>query len=36
MKGLALKSKFLGAIVGTDVGDSPGAPFEGRGKVRPE
>ena len=31
-----LKSKFLGALIGTGVGDALGAPFEGRGKVEPE
>ena len=31
-----LKSKFLGALVGTGVGDALGAPFEGRGQVNPE
>ncbi len=31
-----LKSKFLGALVGTGVGDSLGAPFEGWAKVKPE
>jgi len=31
-----LKSKFLGALVGTGVGDALGAPFEGRYRVRPE
>ena len=31
-----LKSKFLGALVGTGVGDAVGAPFEGRGEVEPE
>lgn len=32
----ALKSKFLGALIGTAVGDSLGAPFEGRFEVKPE
>ena len=32
----ALKSKFLGALVGTGVGDALGAPFEGRYRVTPE
>ncbi|MBA7493714.1 ADP-ribosylarginine hydrolase Tri1 [subsurface metagenome] len=32
----ALKSKFLGALVGTGVGDALGAPFEGWRKVRLE
>jgi len=32
----ALKSKFLGALVGTGVGDAVGAPFEGRYQVKPE
>ena len=32
----ALKSKFLGALVGTGVGDALGAPFEGRWQVSPE
>ena len=31
-----LKSKFLGALVGTGVGDALGAPFEGRYRVTPE
>ena len=31
-----MKSKFLGALVGTGVGDALGAPFEGRYKVKPE
>ncbi|UCC91072.1 MAG: ADP-ribosylglycohydrolase family protein [Dehalococcoidia bacterium] len=31
-----LKSKFLGALVGTGVGDALGAPFEGRFMVKPE
>jgi len=31
-----LKSKFLGALVGTGVGDALGAPFEGRHRVKPE
>lgn len=31
-----LKSKFLGALVGTGVGDALGAPFEGRFRVKPE
>ena len=31
-----LKSKFLGALVGTGVGDALGAPFEGRYRVKPE
>jgi len=29
-----LKSKFLGALVGTGVGDALGAPFEGRYRVK--
>ncbi|MFQ6121627.1 MAG: ADP-ribosylglycohydrolase family protein [Dehalococcoidales bacterium] len=32
----ALKSKFLGALIGTSVGDSLGASFEGRWRVNPE
>jgi len=32
----ALKSKFLGALIGTGVGDALGAPFEGRHRVMPE
>jgi poly(ADP-ribose) glycohydrolase ARH3 len=28
-----LKSKFIGSLVGTGVGDALGAPFEGRGRV---
>ena len=36
MIGQVLKSKFLGALIGTGVGDSLGAPFEGRGEVKPE
>jgi len=32
----ALKSKFLGALVGTGVGDALGAPFEGWPWVKPE
>ncbi len=32
----ALKSKFLGALLGTAIGDSLGAPFEGSGGVSPE
>ena len=31
-----LKSKFLGALVGTGVGDALGAPFEGQYRVTPE
>ena len=31
-----LRSKFLGALIGTGVGDALGAPFEGRYKVSPE
>jgi len=31
-----LKSKFLGALIGTGVGDALGAPFEGRRCVKPE
>ncbi|UCD54451.1 MAG: ADP-ribosylglycohydrolase family protein [Dehalococcoidia bacterium] len=31
-----MKSKFLGALVGTGVGDALGAPFEGRWQVSPE
>lgn len=31
-----LKSKFLGALVGTGVGDALGAPFEGRYRVKLE
>ena len=31
-----LKSKFLGALVGTGIGDALGAPFEGRRWVKPE
>ncbi|GAH44856.1 unnamed protein product, partial [marine sediment metagenome] len=31
-----VKSKFLGALVGTGVGDALGAPFEGRYRVTPE
>lgn len=31
-----LKSKFLGALVGTGLGDALGAPFEGRRQVKPE
>jgi len=31
-----LKSKFLGALIGTGLGDSLGAPFEGSPIVRPE
>jgi len=31
-----LKSKFLGALVGTGVGDALGAPFEGYFQVKPE
>ena len=31
-----LKSKFLGALVGTGIGDALGAPFEGRRRVKPE
>jgi len=29
-----LKSKFLGALIGTGVGDALGAPFEGRQKIK--
>ena len=32
----SLKSKFLGALVGTGVGDALGAPFEGRRQFKPE
>ena len=31
-----LKSKFLGALAGTGVGDALGAPFEGQYRVKPE
>jgi ADP-ribosylglycohydrolase len=31
-----LKSKFIGALVGTGLGDALGAPFEGRRQVKPE
>ena len=31
-----MKSKFLGALIGTGLGDSLGAPFEGSPVVRPE
>jgi len=31
-----LKSKFIGALVGTGLGDALGAPFEGHGGVEPE
>ncbi len=31
-----LRSKFLGALIGTGVGDALGASFEGRRKVKPE
>lgn len=31
-----LKSKFLGALLGTGIGDALGAPFEGRRQVNPE
>ena len=31
-----LKSKFLGALVGTGIGDALGAPFEGRHQVKLE
>ena len=31
-----LKSKFLGALVGTGIGDALGAPFEGRHRIKPE
>ncbi len=31
-----LKSKFIGALVGTGIGDALGAPFEGRSRVKPE
>ncbi|MEJ2046526.1 MAG: ADP-ribosylglycohydrolase family protein [Dehalococcoidia bacterium] len=31
-----LKSKFLGALVGTGLGDALGAPFEGQRRVKPE
>ncbi|MBU2536111.1 MAG: ADP-ribosylglycohydrolase family protein [Chloroflexota bacterium] len=36
MDGPALKSKFLGAFIGTAVGDALGAPFEGYDRVEPE
>ena len=36
MDGPALKSKFLGAFIGTAVGDALGAPFEGYDCVDPE
>jgi len=36
MDGPALKSKFLGAFIGTAVGDALGAPFEGYSRVAPE
>ncbi len=36
MEGPALKSKFLGAFIGTAVGDALGAPFEGYDRVEPE
>ena len=29
-----LKSKFLGALIGTGIGDALGAPFEGWSKVK--
>ncbi len=32
----ALKSKFLGALIGAGIGDSLGAPFEGRRQVKLE
>ncbi len=31
-----LKSKFLGSLVGTAVGDAVGAPFEGRYRINIE
>lgn len=31
-----LKSKFLGALIGTGVGDALGAPFEGRHRIKTE
>ena len=31
-----LKSKFIGSLVSTGVGDALGVPFEGRSKVRLE
>ena len=31
-----LRAKFLGALIGTGVGDALGAPFEGRREVEPE
>ncbi len=31
-----LKSKFIGALVGTGLGDALGAPFEGRRQVKPK
>jgi len=36
MIGQVLKSKFLGALIGTGVGDTLGAPFEGWSKVKLE
>ncbi len=36
MVGQVLKSKFLGSLVGTGVGDAMGAPFEGWHGVNPE
>ncbi|MEE9365847.1 MAG: ADP-ribosylglycohydrolase family protein [Dehalococcoidales bacterium] len=36
MDGPVLKSKFLGAFIGTAVGDALGAPFEGYDHVEPE
>ncbi len=36
MIGQLLKSKFLGALIGTGVGDALGAPFEGWYEVSPE
>jgi poly(ADP-ribose) glycohydrolase ARH3 len=36
MDEFVLKLKFLGALVGTGVGDALGAPFEGRHQVKPE
>ena len=31
-----LKSKFLGVLIGTGVGDSLGAPFEGGYDIKPD
>ena len=31
-----LKSKFLGALIGTGVGDSLGTPFEGGYDIKPD